>query len=630
MPKNIAIVGSGPAGAGFLSGLVSLSNDPKNRGLLAENTIHIFEKSAVFGAGLPYDSSITAPEHLLNIQTVSGSIPKSLDGGTPDPESFLKWMKNNEDFIKDKFLKIFKDRFNEKAEKRFGKKSESEYQKIPDWVELKEHYDKLWSSFEKRYLDLDKAKDFHPRILYGMFSISNFEKDLEILKSRGINVVLHPQSTVSRVDGDKNLSFIENGEEKSERFAKIFIATGMMDDTKENEENSPVITKLWPIKEVTDRLEKLIDEAKESGKSNVKIAVKGTGLAAIDLVKTIFRDGLFESDEAGKLAFIPNEEGGVKVIVDMISRTGILPKVRGSWDETPESANKYGNMAEFNQRIQKLNRDEDGKLPLWLLISNVAEEMSRIYKEAGFSEEATGFKSFANFANEVRNNSQIFERFLSYRNPDAFLELESDVSQALNEYGSPKDIIWQNIYNQLTGFATLLNESDKDFFDGLIRWRQNYSTPMPAKSAKELIALNKAGVLHVKALGREHIEEIDGKVVKVNSQSGTENYDLVINATGARLGVESIKGSNSPLYKSLEQLEEEGRLKIVGKNTPFDDHDDMEIVISRVVGGIEGARKSGNRAAEKIMNSLIKELSPGSVVSNPTSKVASSNQGINI
>ena len=146
----------------------------------------------------------------------------------------------------------------------------------------------------------------------------------------------------------------------------------------------------------------------------------------------------------------------------MISRNGILPKVRGTWDEMPESKMKYGDITEFSRKIQELPK-ENGTLPLWRLISYVSVKMSKIYKKVGDEETAENLKSFAAFSNETRNNAAIFKKFLSYRKQDAFLELESDVKQALNADGSSKDIIWQNIYNQLTGVIGLLNEDDKNF-----------------------------------------------------------------------------------------------------------------------------------------------------------------------
>ena len=289
--RDVAIIGSGAAESAFISELAfQISNNLQTKTILSGKTaIHIFDEATLLGAGLPYNSMMTDAEHLLNIQTVSGSIPKDFSA------SFFDWINSNKDEIEKRFQLIFEDRFKEKFKKRFAQEFEQEkydeYQQIKGFTELKKHYENLWISFKKRYLNFKKAKDFHPRILYGMFSVDNFLKDITVLKANGIEVVLHNKSKVLALNNFDNysiLSFAEDGEIKNGNFAKIFIATGMMDDQKENEINSPIITKIWPIKELKDRVTKLIDEAKHSGKSEVKIAIKGTELAAIDLVKTIF------------------------------------------------------------------------------------------------------------------------------------------------------------------------------------------------------------------------------------------------------------------------------------------------------------------------------------------------------
>ncbi len=633
MRRDIAVIGSGPAGAGFISELVFQSNNPKMARVLSRSTIHIFDESTLLGAGLPYDETMTDPEHILNIQSTSASVPKDFTTELAAEEPWLTWMQNNKTLIETKFNKIFSERFAEKFQKRFNQEYQpekhDEYNDLEGFADLEQHYQKLRESFQTRYLDFEKAKNFHPRILYGMFAVTQFLQDLETLEQRGIKIELHPKSQVLAIDDNANVIFTELGEEKIHNFSKIFIATGMMANQQKNDVDNPIITTLWPIKEVKDRISNLIDEAKESHKSNIKIAIKGTALAAIDIVKTIFRDGLFDNDEKGELIFAPFEEDGVKVTVDMISRTGIFPKVRGTWDETRESAIKYGNVSDLNKQIRDLPKTEFGSVPLWSIVSFISAKISEIYHENGDLEMAETFRSFADFAQENQDNNQIFQRFLSYRKSDPFAEIASDLKQALNEDGATKDIIWQNIYYQIAKFDDLLNESDKQFFDSLVRWRQNYSTPMPAQSARELLALHNSGVLNCKALGFDSTEEISAKTVQITNSFGTETYDLVINATGERLGVENINSNSSPLYQSLEKITQKSLVTISDNaHLSRDVLKDQDIIVSRRVGGIAAARRFGKGAAKEIAQDLLENEKTKNILSNPRAQALDSTKKV--
>lgn len=147
---------------------------------------------------------------------------------------------------------------------------------------------------------------------------------------------------------------------------------------------------------------------------------------------------------------------------------------------------------------------------------------------------------------------------------------------------------------------------------------------MPAQSAKELIALHKADVLNVKALGTVFIEEVDGKNIKIANQLGEDNYNLMINATGERLGVASIKDSSSSLYNSLEQVEDI-KLSIVSEDAHLKDDElkEKDIIISRRVGGIAGARRFGREVAKVMIENITSKQLPQQAASSATAKAIS-------
>lgn len=84
MPKSVALIGTGPAGWGYIQGLASLAKEGKlDAAQLSQ--LHIFERSELLGAGLPYDENIADPEHLLNTLTLSSAFPKR-------GKDFFTWM----------------------------------------------------------------------------------------------------------------------------------------------------------------------------------------------------------------------------------------------------------------------------------------------------------------------------------------------------------------------------------------------------------------------------------------------------------------------------------------------------------------------------------------------------------
>jgi hypothetical protein len=429
MPK-IALVGTGPAGLGFLKGFLeggienSKGEFEQKFATLAEEEaknleIHVFEKSLLMGAGLPYDESMTDPEHLLNIATNTSYINRFYQ------PKFHEWAKENQDKIKEKFQRIYDQRLAEKIEKFPNKKEE-----------LEEHYKKIWQNIEKRYLNLENGLNFHPRIIYGIYGMEIFENFIEKLREKGFNIVLHPDTEVTFLNDSLNLGFEQEGvETKSIKFDQVVIASGKWQNPGRIESDR-YLAEISPAEEMREKIEKMIAEEKAKGNKKIRIAVEGASLSAVDVVKTIFRDGVATEEEAKqeleeesksqrnkKLKFTSLNLDDVEITVDVVSREGIFRGIRANYgflakEDLPE------NCQLTQKKIDELSKDENGKIHLWQVVSLAISSIENSYRFFGEEKKANQAAEINNFIIENKDNyAAITERLLALRNKDSFQQL---------------------------------------------------------------------------------------------------------------------------------------------------------------------------------------------------------------
>jgi uncharacterized NAD(P)/FAD-binding protein YdhS len=584
--------------------------------------VHIFDKSSVLGAGLPYDYSIADPEHSLNVQAVSGAIPS---------DDFLKWIKKNKDEIE----KIFKEIFIKRKEEKFMQRVKSilggdfDDQKVVEYKtqfadldgNITGHYDKIWMSFQNRLLfavdggKIEDGKRFYPRTLYGYYSVGIFDEKIKELE-KVAKVVLHSSSEVLSITKQSeilSLTFEEKGERKEEEFSNYFVATGMREYIKKSDLGDGYIDDIWEKSDGENIVKKAITRLIDAGQKEIKIAIQGAGLSTIDMLKTIFHDGILE-EKNGVLTFTPDAGGDVKISVDILSRSGLLPQVRGKFDET-ENQNRC-----YKTHIDGMNRAISGKISekpnirLYEVVGIFIRALIDIYEDPlvpnaegqnydASKKAAIEFLDFIEKNKAEKNiNELMIKKFMEMRNQDEFLELESSLDRACLRL-EPTEVPYQNLLLNLSSkYKEKLTDDDEKFLKSCGRIMQVYLTPMPPQSARDLLAMHRSGVLHSVYLGGDSSPKLcdDGKIKFIDKGGEEKKYDLALNCTGERLNVEE---SQSPLYQSIRAAKADN---VDVKSGIKEGEDFPKIFIQKTVGGIASATRVSKAAAKIFAEGFIK------------------------
>ncbi len=629
---KIAIIGSGPSALGSLVGLTSSLN-AKRQNLIEERKkklgtqqlsdaemalvdgqfkkitdalnlqIDIFERDHEAGFGLPYNSTRTAPEHLLNIAATS-SISVDIMNNR-DRYAFLRWMNapENQAAIDQKLRATFVERFKRKFAIAFGENyDESKFagQNIFDaefknsagykeyekrfgarFAKLCEDYPKHCLELKERYITRVQNSEvaFFPRIIYGIYLQELFEK-AKVNLGRFIGadkIKIHTDTAVEYLDKDKKIKYRQGEILREENFDKVLVGTGRWHEEPVLEgQDQRQIKQIWPYGNVEKAIFAAIEEAKSLGQKEVHIAIKGSSVTAVDMIKTSLFGGKFVNDENGAEIFIPAENDGVKIVVDVISRNGFLPKIRtGDIKFLNNDYQRY-----FPQALVDVARDvyglelEIGDKSFAQIEKNSNALYSCIAQQSGtkpnfrhtfklFGEilaqayrninslASQSVQDFVDFVADEKNNyAAILEKFLSLRKQNAIAQLEEDIAAS----DQPEYHVFEHIFDMFDEY--LLNSSNFPPEERLFLARHQsaillpYDTAMPRQSAKDLVAYSKAGVLNVVACGFEckpDKAEAGGIVVDLG-KNGLKKYDLTIEASGSQL---NFKKTKSPLYQAF-------------------------------------------------------------------------------
>jgi uncharacterized NAD(P)/FAD-binding protein YdhS len=352
MTKRIALVGSGSAAIGYLNAVRKkiLQSGGDSKGL----KIVVFEKSQIAGTGLPYDRSITAPEHLFNVQTVSSVVPTAtLDGEDRlDRGQFIEWLNKDSTkiYLRSEFEKIFFERFKRAYRRKFGEFDdrlfgdknifdpafeESEFYRQNQgkevFVAMFEHHRRKFSSYvEKVERDAKDAYGFLPRIVYGFYSKALFDYQIEELRKLGVDVEVRCETEVAAIQkiSDAALAIVSKGKHQAtEEFDHSFVASGLWHEEPSPYKNPNYVHNIWPANNVEELIERALKQAKEQGRDSIKIGILGTSLSAYDMFRTCFKDGMIVD--------------GVRIEVDMCSRNGRLQKVKDNFNWLGESLTRH-------------------------------------------------------------------------------------------------------------------------------------------------------------------------------------------------------------------------------------------------------------------------------------------------
>lgn len=593
--ENIAIIGGGLFANGFLDRLHKLL---QNGGASKIKSITIFDNYGKYGmgAGMPYDRQTTDIEHRAHVSS------KYLSVGF---KGFDKWLVENQNEIRAEFAKIIDERLQEKFIKRFGVSYDRNSTLSEEQKKLVNHYNSIRNSIEKRYLNLEVATACHPRVLIGMFNIIQLRKVVEEIKSHGVEVILRPQTevdSITKLDPDihnKARAMLSFGGEKS-FFYHVIVATGKWRaDSKTSFDGKliPYIKDVWPIDNFQQKLNEILDRENSDNKSPKKIAIQGNGLSAIDATKTIFNNGYFEETENGDLVFVPNKQE-VGIEVTLLSRNGIVPQVSGkeNWHQQKKFRGGYPLGTEITlNAIKAIAEKQDGKVRLWQIMLMMARALENAYNIEGETEMA---KEAAEFVQLIINNVakttssdhavnydnsdieegptlsqlyQIQEKFSLQLDGANYREIFNAFQEKFLNRGQTEQLyynlqkaetgdvasgyqLWKSIFNQIEFMADineyLIPEEAAYYSHTLDRIFNAFIRGMPIYTAKELVALNKAGFLKIEAIGNDAKElcEENGKMVFELGNGEKKIYDAVVSARGYD---DDITKNPSKLFKSM-------------------------------------------------------------------------------
>lgn len=611
-PKTIGVVGSGSAIIGFLYGL----GQKIKKGEISPPfpRITIFEKSAIAGSGLPYDASMTSPEHLFNVHIQSGSIlpiiPDS-DELRADRDGFINWLQKEETkkYLRSEFEKIFFERFKRAYKIKFGndykgknifgiteeeekENSQSQDVKIAEMISF--HRGKFNSYVEKIEKDAKNQYGFLPRIVYGFYSKALFDYQVRELEKLGVQVVVRTETEVTSIaqgNDERVLLHTQSAKKRDEVIGEqgyvfvdnIFMASGLWQEEKSPYKNPNYVHNIWPADKVEELIEAAIKKAKEEHRDSIHIAIKGTSLSAVDMMRTCFKDGTVVD--------------GVKIYVDMCSRGGRFQAIKGNFRWLNEEVQQYmpqalervfanrrlkgfkktepferkaffGDLITnittlLNTELQKDNNNPK-QIHLWQVLDLFLEILQAAYECNNLTDKAEQIEDLRNQVIANKENYQatiLLMKSLQKENP--FEQLEEDLKSAKDgDKNQNGNYIFQHIFDMFdysASYVKNLPADEKMFLKHFGReFMGPFSAAMPAESGEDI--LDKAGSdnLKVRALGRKAKFDIphEGQMKIIDSAGKSKDYDIIINAGGVKIS----KDTSSTLYKSVNSPEFESKL----------------------------------------------------------------------
>jgi len=272
---NLAIIGCGLTGTSMLYQFVVKAKEhlKKEKLMLRQLKIIIFDKNNNPGPGLPYNSEIILPCHLVNMQAVDMSIVSCC------PDDLTNWISARQNNLK------------------------LQSPELAGWI----------SEAEKD----DLVKAHPPRVIVGLYLQDRFNEAARIAAELGISLQVYKNSEVTDIrDHGCELVITALNQDTGEIIRcsadKALLATGHWFN---NIRKPGYFSSPWPAQNLREKIPE-----------NEAVAIIGTSLSAIDAVLTLFSEGSFIESSNGSLKFLPSANSRT---VTMFSRNALLPKIRG-------------------------------------------------------------------------------------------------------------------------------------------------------------------------------------------------------------------------------------------------------------------------------------------------------------
>lgn len=307
----------------------------------------------------------------------------------------------------------------------------------------------------------------YPRALMGEYLAARFQDALKAANKLGVKVDVHTGCEITNIaEAERGLSlrarFCDSGSELDFATDHALLATGHW--RRSGSSGAGYFPSPWPAHRL------LVEIPPGAG-----VAVIGSSLSAIETALTLTSDGRFMRTASGGLRFEPSPETRR---ITLMSRHGMLPRVRaGCLDYHPRFFNR--------KNLLELLTKHPGNLSLDAIFVLLDQELSV----------ATG--QSLEWGNIVSPRESPMEG------------LENSLRQACSPGDRGGGALWQSILREVLPLVRelylALSAAERRRFD------QDYATlffahaaTQPPVNAEKLLALMRAGVLEVVALGHNY------------------------------------------------------------------------------------------------------------------------------
>ncbi len=355
-----------------------------------------------------------------------------------------------------------------------------------------------------------------PRLLFGVYLSDQFKSLLNKSSALNIESVVHYNSEVIDVEDDvlsKQVKvFTSNG--RTYLFDKVVVCIGHTWPKRHEDEIDGYFDSPYPPSKIAKQF-------------NFPVALKGSSLTAIDAIRTLARNnGRFGTDENGNVNYTLDKESKDFRMV-MHSRNGLLPAVRIHLGDT-----HFYNPDVLTHREIKAHRVENrGFLSLDFVFEynykRLLKKKSPLFYE---KIKQLGLEEFVEMVMEER------ERL------DPFVLLEAELAEAEKSIETERSVFWKELLGVL---SFEMNYPAKYFSAEDMLRLKNVLMPLisivisfaPQSSVKELLLLNRCGVLDIVEVGEDSEVKIteDEKMVfcdKISGKNITKAYKAFVNCVG--------------------------------------------------------------------------------------------------
>lgn len=350
-------------------------------------------------------------------------------------------------------------------------------------------------------------RQFLPRRLLGAYFRDQFLAVLDLAGQRGFRVRLHENCAVTDLELlPTSVRLWADGHASPSIYDAVVVATGHV----------------WPEDAGPTRFASPWSGLLAASVPAGRVGILGTSLSAIDaMLAVVAQHGHFEG-EGARMRFMraPGSDG---LQVTLMSRTGLLPE------------------ADFYY-----------PMPYAPLLVATPAAVAAVIAEgpAGLLD-----RLFALLAAEIRHADPSWARrialaaldadrfadayFADRLRRDPFAWAARNLREAERNRRSRTTVAWRyailRLHEALQPAVAHFTPRDRARFDAGLRrvFVDNYAA-IPPQSMRRLLALRRAGVLAIRALGDDYRLQVDGRRMRVAARGGEQVFDVFVDARGQR------------------------------------------------------------------------------------------------